>query len=248
MSDYLPIFAKHGKSYITIGHCLTHNTGIKSEQGIGKMFQKSKYNSLEAEVNDYAAKREIDTNPGTEFNYSNMGFNIAARVLEVLSKKPYDRLTQEKLFRPLTMRNTTFANEDYNDAINASTGARSTPGDLVNFMNMLVNNGNFNNKPFLNSNTIVTMHTLTETADKIKNAPPSMRGHDYAIGQWIADKNVGGQASSIIVPSYIGSWARVDFCRKTATLLIVKEAAGEFENEFEEVVSIVNDGLPASCK
>ena len=115
VSDYLPIFSKHGKGYITIGHCLSHNTGIKNDQGVAKIFQKSKFKNLEEEVNDYAAKKEIETNPGTEFNYSNMGFNIAARVLEVISKKPLDRLSQEKLFRPLAMRNTTFANENYND-------------------------------------------------------------------------------------------------------------------------------------
>jgi CubicO group peptidase (beta-lactamase class C family) len=52
VSDYLPLFAKHGKEFITIAHCLTHNTGIEAERGVLKIFQKSNFKNLEEEVND----------------------------------------------------------------------------------------------------------------------------------------------------------------------------------------------------
>jgi CubicO group peptidase (beta-lactamase class C family) len=111
VSTYLPIFAKYGKAYISIRHCLTHNTGVDA----GKMFEKNNFKTLEEEVNHFASNREIKTNPGTEFYYSNIGFKIVARVLEIAAKKPFDRLMKEKLTSTLAMRNTSFASENYND-------------------------------------------------------------------------------------------------------------------------------------
>src|SRR5688500_18639004 len=107
VSDYLPIFGKYAKSYLTIRHCLTHTTGMQPEKGrLQKLFQKSKFPTLEDEVNSFA-KLEIITNPGEEFYYSNIGINIAGRVLEVVGKKGFDRLMQEKIFRPLGMKKST---------------------------------------------------------------------------------------------------------------------------------------------
>lgn len=46
--------------------------------------------------------------PGTAYRYSNAGINTAARVLEVVSGKPYAEFMEERLFAPLGMRDTTF--------------------------------------------------------------------------------------------------------------------------------------------
>src|SRR3954469_10592718 len=106
VSKYLPVFEKYMKGYITIRQCLAHTTGIENDKGsLLKMVQRSKYNSLEEEVNAFAAK-EISNNAGTEFHYGGIGLNVAGRVLEVISKKPFDRLIQEKLLRPLKMKQT----------------------------------------------------------------------------------------------------------------------------------------------
>src|SRR6476619_3850153 len=50
------------------------------------IFEKKKFGSLQEEV-EFLAKKEIQTNPGTEFRYSNMGPEIAGRVAEVVMKK-----------------------------------------------------------------------------------------------------------------------------------------------------------------
>ena len=49
------------------------------------MLAHNKFESLEEEVN-YFAKKEIADNPGTAFFYGGIGLNIAARVLEIISK------------------------------------------------------------------------------------------------------------------------------------------------------------------
>jgi CubicO group peptidase (beta-lactamase class C family) len=67
-------------------------TGIQSDGNkLLKLFERKKFNSLDEEVTEFA-KKEIQDNPGIAFRYSNIGLNIAARVVEVVTKKKFDAL------------------------------------------------------------------------------------------------------------------------------------------------------------
>jgi CubicO group peptidase (beta-lactamase class C family) len=46
--------------------------------------------------------------PGTKYLYSNAGINTAARILEVVSGISYEEFMEQRLFRPLGMKDTTF--------------------------------------------------------------------------------------------------------------------------------------------
>ncbi len=249
VSDFLPIFARHGKGYITLGHCLTFNTGIEAAEGIGKLFKKSKYKTLEDEVNDYAAKMEIGTNPGTEFRYSNIGFNIAARMLEVITKKPYDRMVQERIFRPLNMRNASFANENYNDAVSAADGAKTSAADYLNFLAMLLNNGTFNNKQVLTPESIITMFKRLEIGPNIKNTPKGLEHMDYGSGVWMLENETDGPATVYTSPSLTGIWPVLDRCHQYAFILLTKPQSGEAKREvITRIKEMIDDMMPASCQ
>lgn len=249
VSTYLPVFTKYYKGYITIRQCLTNFTGVQSEQGIAKLLQKSKFKSLEEEVNDIASRRDIQTNSGTEFRYSNIGFNIAGRVLEVISKKTFDRLMQDRITRPLTMRNTTFTNENYNDAINPATGAKSSAADFINFLAMLLNKGSFNNKQILTEASVAMMHTLTTEASQIKYAPTPMASLNYGMGEWILEMNSQGKASSVAAPSLHGSWPIVDLCRSYASVIFTNERSGEeTRNFYMDIKGTIDDMVGGNCQ
>jgi CubicO group peptidase (beta-lactamase class C family) len=247
VSKYLPIFEKYYKGYVTIRHCITHYTGIKSDEGVAKLFSKSKFHTLEDEVNDYASKKDIQTNAGTEFRYTNMGFNIAGRVLEVVGKKNFDRLMRDRILLPSGMRNTTFTNEDYDEAISPSTGARSTANDLISFMAMLLNKGTFNNKQVLTESSIAMLHTLQVSPNQMKFILPALQGLDYGFGEWILEANAQGRPTTVGVPGLQGTWPMVDLCRRYACVLITKESAGEQKRNFYmDLKGSIDDGLPAS--
>jgi hypothetical protein len=130
---YLPVFEKYGKNYITLRHCLTHQTGIQDRGGkITRLIDRRRYTSLDEQAADYASK-EIETNPGTAFSYSNMGLVIAGRVLEVVSKKRFDLLIKQKLLTPLGMRQTSFSTTD-GSAPDPAEGAKSTAADYMAFL------------------------------------------------------------------------------------------------------------------
>lgn len=46
--------------------------------------------------------------PGSKYQYSNAGINTAGRIIEVVSGLPYEQFMDERLFRPLGMKDTTF--------------------------------------------------------------------------------------------------------------------------------------------
>ncbi len=142
VTTYIPMFGKYSKGYITIRNCLTNTTGIKSDDliKVKKMLVTIRYETLEDEVNDIASKRPIQTNPGTEFYFSGLGPNIAARCLEVVGKKPFERLMMERIVRPLKMRGISFDSQT-GDAPDPSAGAVASADDYISFMAMLINKG-----------------------------------------------------------------------------------------------------------
>ena len=208
VSRYLPIFEKYGKNYITLRHCLSHFTGIESEPGIKAILQRKKFASLNDEVESFA-KKEIQTNPGTEFRYSNIGLNIAGRVAEVVMKKNFDQLIKQRLLNPLGMSKTSFSTLD-GSAINPSGGARSTANDYIHFLQMLLNNGQYNSKQILSAEAIKEMRKVETTTELIKYAPKAATGFNYALGSWVMEEN-NGEATALACPGLFATWPMVDW-------------------------------------
>ena len=223
----IPILAKYMKAYINLRHCLTHTTGLEAEKsGIGKLLPKSKFESLEEEVNYFATKRQIVTNPQTEFFYSHVGMNIAGRMLEVVSRKTFDRVVQEKLLRPLKMRATTFFNYD-NLFINPSTGAQSTANDYMNFLVMLLNNGMFEGKRIMSEKAIEEMEKAQFTNLPVKYTPKGTEGLHYGLGSWLMEEDAQGKGTVFSSPSLTGAWPYIDRKNNYAAILLVKSPSGE---------------------
>ncbi|MES1216971.1 MAG: serine hydrolase domain-containing protein, partial [Bacteroidota bacterium] len=176
ITKWIPEYAKYGKNYITIRICLTNMTGIQQDESlITRLLDRKKYASLEEMVNAFAAK-EIQTNPGTEFRYGDIGFDIAGRVLEVVSKKRFDLLIRQKLLVPLGMRRTTFSDME-GGAVNPATGAQSTAEDYIKFLAMLLHKGKFGGKQILSEESVNQLAEVMVTPDKIKYAPKLAQGY-----------------------------------------------------------------------
>ena len=247
VSKYLPIFSKYSKGYITIRHCLSNLTGIESEPlRITKGSSRSKFSSLEEEVNDFASKKEIASNPGLAFSYSNTGLNIAARVAEVVSRRGFEQIMQEKILRPLQMRNTNFYSPD---VVNPSTGAISTPNDYMNFLSMLLNKGMFNGKRILSEQSIALMHTAQTTTPMISYAPKLAAGYNYGLGEWIQETDENGYATVVSSPGFVGTWPLIDLCRGYASIVFLKDPLNtEKRSIYEEIKKTIDRQIIANCK
>ena len=247
VSKYIPVLDKYMKSYITIRQCLAHTTGIDNAKGgLAKMMERKKYESLEEEANAIAAK-EISNNPGKEFAYGSSGLNLAARVAEIVSKKSFDRLVQEKIIRPLKMRATTFTN-DNGSAPNPSGGAQSTANDYMNFLIMILNKGVFEGKRILSEEAIAEMQKNHFPGLPVKFTPKAAEGFEYGLGEWIQEKDANGNATVVSSPGLFGTWPYIDKCRNYAAIIFVKTLLGEQKKDvylqFKEAV----DAQVGECK
>jgi CubicO group peptidase (beta-lactamase class C family) len=63
--------------------------------------------SLRENVAEYA-KHPLRQEPGTKYEYNNCGINTGGRIIEVVSGMTYDDFMQQRLFDPLSMKDTTF--------------------------------------------------------------------------------------------------------------------------------------------
>jgi CubicO group peptidase (beta-lactamase class C family) len=225
VSKYIPIYSTYMKSYITIRNCLTYTTGIQADAvGPMKVLQKSKYETLEDEVSAFASKREIATNPGTEFFYSHVGPNIAGRVLEIITKKSFERLMADRITRPLKMHFTSFA--DLNGgSVNPSGGAISTAGDFMNFLAMMMNKGVFEGRRILSEKAVAEIETSQFVSLPVRYVPKGGEDYHFGLGTWIAQDRV------ICSANLEGNWPYIDLCHNYAALLFVKTSTSEPKRE-----------------
>ncbi|HEX2607071.1 MAG TPA: serine hydrolase [Flavisolibacter sp.] len=243
VSQFIPVYSTYGKNYITLRHCLTNYTGIQSDQ---KFFEKKKFESLEAEVESFA-KKEIQTNPGTEFRYSQMGISIAGRIAEIVMKKKFDQLIKQKILNPLGMSKTTFSTLD-GSAVDPAWGARSSALDYLRFLQMLLNKGQYNGKQVLSENAILEMRKISAATATIKSAPKTVTGLDYALGTWVLEAN-GNAANVLIAPSYTGSWIQIDWCRNYAFVLLTKNESGDQKLQpYLDMKASIDDRIRTKCR
>lgn len=249
VSKYIPEFEKYFKGYITIRQCLSHTTGIEDEGGLAKkLFKRKKFNTLEDEVNDFAA-RDIRAKPGTDFWYGNIGLNIAGRVLEVISRRKFDQLIRSKLLYPLGMRKTTFQ-ELNGGPVNPSGGAKSTAEDYMKFLVMLLNRGKHNGVQVLSEASVQEMLKLQTTTEMAMHAPGAAEGYGYASGCWVMEKDAAGNGTVVTSPGLFGTWPVVDYCRGYAYLIFVKNFLGEERaNEERSLKNIIDHQITKNdCK
>ncbi len=108
------IITGKAKNKITVRHLLSHTSGV----GSGKLCSKEDKLTAVAQtdlksITDAYASLPLSFEPFTQQAYSaTVGFDILARIVEIVSGKSYDRYLKEEIFDPLTMTDTTFAPTD----------------------------------------------------------------------------------------------------------------------------------------
>ena len=245
VSNYIPIFETYSKGYITVRQCLANLTGIADTKGIGKLLENKKFESLQDKVNSIA-KKEIAANAGKAFFYGNIGFDIAARLVEIIGKKPFETLMKQRLFTPLLMSRSTFSGES--DIVSPGTGALSTPVDYMNFLTMILDKGMFKGQRILSGAAIAEMATIQNKNVPIKFTPNIAEGFDFGLGEWILETDTNGISTSIGFPSLFGSWPFIDKCRGYACLIFAKNAVGDQKKDlYVQIKKAIDEQLKSAC-
>ncbi len=87
---------------VNIEDLMKHTSGMRAPES-----SDSPAASL-AELVAKAAKMPLLFEPGTPWDYSNIGYDTLGRIIEVVTGKPYDQYVHDTIFEPLEMQDTFF--------------------------------------------------------------------------------------------------------------------------------------------
>jgi len=108
ISKWIPEVKGFGKK-ITIRHLLTHTSGLPDRYTLHDVQNRAAgvVDHTNAEVlSVLSGLRELNFDPGEDYEYSNTGFIVAATIVERASGKSLQAFTAERMFRPLGMDDT----------------------------------------------------------------------------------------------------------------------------------------------
>ena len=110
VAKYLPEFAELKTAAgepadITIAHLLTHRSGLADTK-------VADYGKAGPDLAGLLAARlplgPVASAPGGRWNYNSFAFDVAGRIVEVVSGRTFDAFLEERLFAPLGLGDTTF--------------------------------------------------------------------------------------------------------------------------------------------
>jgi CubicO group peptidase (beta-lactamase class C family) len=178
------------------------------------------------------AKGGLVTQPGAEFHYCTMGFNVAARVAEVAAQRPFEELARTELFEPAGMTDTrytpfglqalsnrpTLANGE-SRFIMAGGGMSSTLDDFAAFYQMHANGGTYRQRLILSAQGAGKMRTRQAKLELLMAGP---YGNDYGLAFFIDRLDDRGLARSVTHPGLFGTTPWLDLDRELVGVFFVQ--------------------------
>ncbi|MET0944776.1 MAG: serine hydrolase domain-containing protein [Flavobacterium sp.] len=102
LTKYFPDYPRGNE--ITIEHLLSHTSGIY-EYFRNPLYHQWKEKKLLTKEDRIALFKDkpMDFNPGTAFSYCNSGYELLGLIIEKITHKPYERVVDEMILKPLKM-------------------------------------------------------------------------------------------------------------------------------------------------
>jgi uncharacterized protein YbbC (DUF1343 family) len=103
VARYLPWFGSKGKDAVTVEQLLLHTSGLRADLGVPD------FTHGREEAFRRIGALALDTDPGTRFEYSDLGYIVLGALVEKVAGAPLDAFAQASFYAPLGMRDTTFS-------------------------------------------------------------------------------------------------------------------------------------------
>lgn len=127
--DNSTVLLKPPKHPITVKNVLSHTSGLPFATSIEQ--PKLDMRPLREAVVSYALT-PLNFEPDSKYEYSNAGINTAGRIIEVVSGMPFETFVEERLFKPLGMKDSTFwPNDEQLNRLAKSYAPNKAKDDLV---------------------------------------------------------------------------------------------------------------------
>jgi CubicO group peptidase (beta-lactamase class C family)/acetyl esterase/lipase len=227
---------------MTIRHVLSHMAGFWGNKGISREkigLIRDFSQTLEESVKG-AARYELIHEPGTKWTYSGIGYCVAGRVAEAaLGDQSFEKVSQDALFRPMGMHETTFAPTPERPFILVGGALRSTLDDMAVFGQMHLNDGEYNGKQYLSQASVTDQRRLQIPEERFR--APGLGWH-----RGFPDED--GLADLVFISGASGPHFQVDRRRQTVTVFLVRTSLQkvvplftDLNQHVEQIFSVAND-------
>ena len=127
---YIPELPDYGTP-LTIRHMLNHTAGLRdwgavmALTGVGR---GDRVVTQDIALDVMSRQKSLDFKPGAEYSYSNSGYNLAAIIVERVSKQKFGDFLNERIFKPLGMTHSSIR-DDYQRLVPGRAQAYSREGE-----------------------------------------------------------------------------------------------------------------------
>lgn len=121
---YIPEMSDYGKP-VRIHHLVHHTSGLRDYNALLSLAgfrPDADYPTVEEAINILSRQKRLNFLPGEEYSYSNSGYFLMGVVVERVAGKTLNEFAQERIFRPLGMKNTFFQDDHTRIILNRATG------------------------------------------------------------------------------------------------------------------------------
>jgi len=208
IGKYLPGFHLNSRfpedpmSAITMRHLLSMTSGLTHDAPIGN--NADPYTPSYEDHIQSISRTWLRFRTGERAEYSNLGIELAAYILETVTHKPFTDYIQKKVFDPLEMNRSTYdidrIRKDDNRAIGhnrnfervplenpmlAPGGAYASIADMARFLQFQMNDGKVHGRPLIQERTLAQMRAIP--------FPMKDQVAGYGMGLWVGYYHLGGQ-------------------------------------------------------
>lgn len=257
VNKYLPEFTDI-KGEATLRQLMSHTAGYPDYQPEGK--RRDDYQTLSEAVANIV-HLPADTLPGTKFHYGGLAMQVAGRIAEIATGKNWEVLFQEKLAKPLDMKHSRFVPVSEEPGFNPMLGGgfETCLRDYMNFLNMIIHNGHFEEKPVLSEKAVEEMESdqlkdisRISSENYVLRSRQNLHSEIYGLGCWREEIDNNGKATLISSPGWAGAYPWIDRKNNIYGFIIAKVNEKAFSEGFSSFYSsavlplIVKDALKHS--
>ena len=143
---YIPDIKDKRFAGLTINHCLSLTSGIKSTKGQIFPWDDKVKIYYTSNMRKLLTRISYDHEPGKEYSVEEYSPVLLAMVLEKATGKTVSRYLEEKIWKPLGMsHNALWVTDNRNNGFEAAnSGLTATPVDFAKFGRLYLNNGRLN--------------------------------------------------------------------------------------------------------
>lgn len=151
VSKYIPSFNNEKKD-ITIRQLLSHTSGIVVES----RFDSRRDLTLAQNIDSIAVRTQLLFTPGKQALYGSVSYGVAARVAEVIEKKTWAQIFQERIGSKCGMKDVVYSPEH---PLNPEPGYGiiCSMNEYLRFLTMIYNKGTYNGVRILKAESIALM-------------------------------------------------------------------------------------------